>query len=64
MFVFLAKDKGDSLKVTPLADEKKVRPDSRRATTCTLGGLTPEVVQKGSERRFRCLCGRIRISLA
>ena len=37
---------------------------SRRATTCTLGGLTPEVVQKGSERRFRSLCGRIRISLA
>ena len=36
----------------------------RRATTCTLGGLTPEVVQKGSERRFRSLCGRIQISLA
>ena len=25
VFVFLAKDKGDSLRVTPLADEKKVR---------------------------------------
>ena len=31
---------------------------------CTLGDLTPEVVQKRSERRFRSLCGRIRISLA
>ena len=39
VFVFLAKDKGDSLRVTPLADEKKVR-------SFTLGGLTPEVVQK------------------
>ena len=26
--------------------------------------MTPYVVQKGSERRFRSLCGRIRISLA
>ena len=26
VFVFLSKDKGDSLKVTPLTDEKKVRP--------------------------------------
>ena len=34
------------------------------ATTCTLGGLTLKVVQKGSERRFRSLCGRMRISLA
>ena len=56
VFVFLDKNKGDSLRVTHLADEKKVR-SFTRATTCTLGGLTPEVVQKGSERRFRSLCG-------
>ena len=62
VFVFLAKDKGDSLRVTTLADEKKVR--SFTACACTPGGLTPDVVQKGSERRFRSLCGRIRISLA
>ena len=29
-----------------------------------VGSLTPEVGQNGSEQRFRCLCGRIRISLA
>ena len=29
-----------------------------------LGGLIPEAVQNGSERRFRSFCGRMRISLA
>ena len=36
----------------------------RRRVPSALGGLTPEAVQKGSERRFRSLYGRIRISLA
>ena len=56
--------KGDSLRATPLADEKKVRSCTACDDVYTLGRPTPEVVQHGSERRFRCLCGRIRISLA
>ena len=55
--------KGDSLRVTPLADEKKVR----SFTACYdvyAGSPDSGVVQNGSERSFRSLCGRIRISLA
>ena len=48
----------------PLAGEKKVRSFTACTHVYMLGHLTPEVVQNGSERRFRSLCGRTRISLA